>query len=192
MRKIIIDPVFCLGFALATLLLPLRLVLAWFLAVSVHELSHYLALKFCKVDIHDVKISASGAAIRIGNICGWKEIVCALAGPVGGLSLLLLSRWLPCTAVCGLLHSCYNLLPIFSLDGGRALRTALVKIFGLQTGERMHCFISSGIIIVLAGIGLYLCLRFNITMLLVGLLGSLLVIKFVRKFPCKPHKQIVQ
>jgi len=187
-----IEPGLYLFLAAAVLVLPLRLVIAWALAVTIHELSHYLALKLCGIIMRNIRISVSGIMMQVEELNGWKEIICSLAGPAGGLHLLLLSRWLPCTAICGLLHSCYNLLPIFSLDGGRAFKVVLIKLLGMRTGNKVHYFISCGLIAVLAIAGVYLCLCFDLILWPLLFVGILLALKCVRKFPCKPLKQIVQ
>ena len=136
------------------LLVPTKLVLAWGIAVAVHELSHYLALKFFCVDVNGICISAAGIQMNIGEMSVVQELVCALAGPMGGLCLLLFSKWLPCTAVCGFVQSVFNLLPIYPLDGGRALLCMFRKLFGNSLGEKVSkamgiiCIV---IIFVLAG-----------------------------------------
>ena len=58
---------------------------------------------------------------------GLAGFVIALAGPFGGLVLLLTARWLPRLAICGLMQSVFNLLPISPLDGSRAVSAMLQR-----------------------------------------------------------------
>ncbi len=109
----------------AILLLPLRWVLAWVLAVCIHESGHYFALRLCKVPIFGLRLSPLGVTMATGELQGRETVFCALAGPLFALIFTVLSPVLPCTAACILFQSLYNLLPIYPLDGGRALRTIL-------------------------------------------------------------------
>jgi Zn-dependent protease len=127
-----IDFGFCLFFACAVLLIPLRLVAAWMIAVSVHELAHYVALRLCNADIEGVRLTARGIVMKTGYIDSHCEFLCSLAGPFGSLLLLLLRRWMPCAAICGFIQACVNLLPIPSLDGGRALRSLILIISNIK------------------------------------------------------------
>lgn len=190
--KLKIEPFFYLYIASAVMLLPIRLVLAWLLAVLIHELSHYIALKVCKIEISNIRISVSGVIMQVNNLSGWKEAICALSGPAGGLFPLLLSRWLPCTAIFSFIHSCYNLLPMFSLDGGRVLKTALVKMLGARAGERTHFSVSCMLAGCLLVIGTFLFAYFNLPLWILLAIFSATVSNVMRKFPCKRRKQIVQ
>ena len=124
---------FCLFLACAVLLLPFKLVAAWMFAVAVHELFHYLALKACKVQVRRLRITARGVIMETELLEGFKGILCSVAGPIGGFSLILLRRWMPYAAICGFIQSCYNLIPIRPFDGGRALYYMLSKL-----KERKH------------------------------------------------------
>ena len=107
--------------ALLILLVPLRWLLAMAISVAVHELCHMAAIcAFC-IPIHSVRIGIGGATIQTQGMSLWQELVCSLAGPLGGLLLLPLARWFPVTAICAAFHSLYNLLPVYPYDGGRAL-----------------------------------------------------------------------
>lgn len=73
-------------------------------------------------------LSPSRAEIHTGPLEDSQELLCSLAGPVGSFSLFFLSHWLPKTAFCGVIQGMFNLLPIFPLDGGRALRCCLTLL----------------------------------------------------------------
>lgn len=108
--------------ALMLLILPLNWLLAAAAAAFFHELCHYFALLLCAIPVHSVQISGRGAVMDTAPMGLRQEFFCALAGPLGGLCLLLLIRWIPRIAICAGVQSLFNLLPVYPLDGGRALR----------------------------------------------------------------------
>lgn len=114
---------FCVLLALMLLLVPLPWMFAGCFAALVHEVCHYLAIRACTHRRTCVKIFSYAARMPLPEMSRGREVLCALAGPVGALGLLLLARWMPRVAVCSALQSAYNLLPIYPLDGGRALRS---------------------------------------------------------------------
>ena len=134
--------------ALSLLILPLRWLLAVLLAGAVHELGHYVALRLCGVNVSNLRIGIGGARMTVGDMGRWQELLCALAGPMAGLSLILLARWLPRTAVCACIHSAYNLLPVYPLDGGRAVHC-------ICASERVCRWIEWSCIGLIAFTGLY-------------------------------------
>ena len=124
--------------ALSLLLLPLRWVLAWLLAVAVHEGCHMLAVWLCGGSLESLRLNGWGASMVANDLTAPQELLCVLAGPIGGAVVLLpLMRYLPATAVCGLLQSAYNLLPFIDLDGGRALRIVLEFLLPKEKVERV-------------------------------------------------------
>lgn len=134
--------------AVALLILPLRWLIAVLLAGAVHELGHFAALRLCGADIRDFRIGLGGAQMTVGQMGRYQELFCALAGPIAGLSLILFARWLPRTAVCACIQSAYNLLPVYPLDGGRAVRC-------ICANERVRRFIEWGCLCLIATAGLY-------------------------------------
>jgi len=118
--------------AILILLVPLRWLFAMCIGAAVHELLHILALKLFRIHIYSIKIGPMGAAIHTQMISHQQELICALAGPIGALSLLLFVKWIPMIALCVFFQSLYNLLPIYPFDGGRALHC----IFHMLLPER--------------------------------------------------------
>lgn len=118
-----------IALALGLLILPLRWLVAAVIAAGFHECCHWVAIRLCGGEISDFRLDTVGAAMEIRGMSKGREMICALAGPAGSLLLLLLRKWFPAVAVCGLLQSAYNLLPIYPLDGGRALRCGVGILF---------------------------------------------------------------
>ncbi|MBQ8768996.1 MAG: M50 family metallopeptidase [Oscillospiraceae bacterium] len=107
------------------LILPLRWILAAVIAAAFHEVCHALAVYFCGGKVRRLSVGNRGAVMHADELPAVKALICILAGPAGSLLLLLLVRWIPRIALCALLQGFYNLLPIYPLDGGRAVRCLL-------------------------------------------------------------------
>lgn len=108
--------------ALLILVLPLKWLCAAIIAAAWHELCHWLAIKMMGGRLLRVSVGSSGTVMEAEVMAPWKKLVCSLAGPLGGLLLLMLLRWFPRIAVCATVQSVYNLLPLRPLDGGQVLR----------------------------------------------------------------------
>ena len=118
-------------------LLPIQIVLGWLISIVVHEMCHYVALRIFRIPIYNMVIKWNGVFIETGTMTFLQEFASAISGPMGGATLVLLGRWMPYTAICALIHTTYNLLPIFPLDGGRALRAAACYLLGGTKGLKL-------------------------------------------------------
>lgn len=110
-------------------------------AVICHELGHAAALWTMGVPICQLRLELSGAALVTAPMDYRSEIVCALAGPTVNLLFLVLRHQYPVFAMMSLLLACFNLLPVYPLDGGRILRAALL----LRWDERTVCMVMTSV-----------------------------------------------
>ena len=122
--EVIITPALLVAISISLILIPLRYLMSWLCAVIIHELGHYIALRCLNVPIISVTVDVKGIKILTGEMQLHEELLCAGAGPIGSLLLLLFIEWLPVIAVCGGVQGAFNLLPIFPFDGGRMIRAA--------------------------------------------------------------------
>lgn len=139
-----ISPAACIFLALSLLILPLKWLFAAIIAAAFHELCHVFAVYLCCGQVYRLDLGARGAKMNISPLSQPQELICALAGPIGGLLLLLFSRWIPRIALCAAFQSLYNLLPIYPLDGGRALRCG-VRIFLSEQRSRQVCAVAESL-----------------------------------------------
>mgnify|MGYP004610540773 CR=1 FL=1 len=149
----VIRPGAVLFLALLCYLAPLRTVGAFLLAMTIHELGHMGAIALCGGRLRGLCLGARGAVIAVEGLSSRQELLCALAGPGAGLLLPAFGRWLPMTALMALGHSLYNLLPVYPLDGGRALYCALSPMG--ERGWRQTQAVGLGTALCLGGLGLY-------------------------------------
>ena len=175
---------FFLG-ALLLLILPLKWLLAALSAAMIHELCHLAAVKLTGGRVLEICIGRGGASIKIGPMDSLKELICALAGPLGGFILLLFARWLPRIAICAGIQSIYNLLPVYPLDGGRALQCAAAIYFRPETGERICNFAEILCKFMLIGLAIYSTVALKLGFLPMFAVCIILFKTKSGKIPCK-------
>lgn len=154
-RKFTFSPGIFFSIAILLLILPFQWVFAMWVAALVHELFHLAALYLCKeIPLH-AGIYAGLAKIQIPGMSRKKELFCTLAGPLGSLLLLLLSPWVPRIAICVAVQSAYNLLPIYPLDGGRALSCLLSMLLPPPRAKRVLQYFENGVLAIVLLLGIY-------------------------------------
>lgn len=170
--------------AMGILILPLRWIIALVLAAAFHELCHLGAVYLCGGKILDFRLNADGAVIMAEPMSRGRVLFCTLAGPLGALLLVPFARWLPATAVCALFQSMYNLLPIFPLDGGRAVRTVAQMLLPEETADKLCSVLQWICVGTVCGVAVYgaFALKLGVMPLLFAL--ALLGKMNFRKIPC--------
>lgn len=186
-----IDPRSYFFGALLILLLPLDWLMAAVGAAAFHELCHALGIYLLGGKIKSVCISVGGAVMETEIPGKGRELLCALAGPMGSLLLITFCHIFPKLAICAGVQGIFNLLPVYPLDGGRAVRCCLdlcipQKAEGIQITIEIMALIS---LAALAAAGTFV-LSMGILPLFVTALFILKAI--LRKRPCKRKRFGVQ
>lgn len=119
---------FWIVLGLMALLFPARLLAGLVLAAAVHELGHILALRLTGGQVRRLTLHAAGARLDTDPMTPGREAICALAGPAAGALTVLARRVFPELALAGLVQTAFNLIPVYPLDGGRAVRNICCKI----------------------------------------------------------------
>ena len=177
-----------IGLALGILLLPLDWLMAGLLAAGIHELCHLIVIWFCGGRVEYLHLNAGGAQIGMVDLSAWQEALCALAGPLGGLVLVFFGRRIPRVAVCALLQSAYNLLPLYPLDGGRVVKCVATIFLAPDRGEVVIETVETVTILGVIVFVLHLSSLFSWNVWLI--MGALMVL--LRKIPCKRREERVQ
>lgn len=186
--RITLKPEFCIGFALLLLLLPLRWLLAWTVAAVFHELCHWAIIRVLGYRVLSVTVGFGGATIETEPMRRRDAFLCAISGPVGTLLLLFTARWFPRLAVCVCIQTMYNALPIFPLDGGRAVRCLVQRFVPEPWSQTVEALIGNGVLLTVGLLGAVatFLLRLGPIPLLFALI--LFIKHRCAKIPCKPAK----
>ena len=140
--EISVAPLALVWFALLLLLLPIDWLIAWSVAAVAHELFHCLAIILCRRRITGFCVSFNSAKIQTEPLTYGQTLFCAIAGPTGGFLLSICSSHFPQLAFCGFVQSVFNLLPVYPLDGGRAL-DAFTKLIFRENFSQIICKVVS-------------------------------------------------
>jgi len=181
-RQRLLGGISAIYWALMILLFPLTWLLPMILAALIHEFGHYLAIRCFGKRIRGVKVGISGALLETRDLSPAQEFICALAGPLAGLLPLLTIRIFPGVALCGLLQSLFNLLPVYPLDGGRMACCFFELLHLPQTFNRILSGVVLGTLVILSMYGA-IVFRLVITPIVVT---AILIYKAAKgKRPCK-------
>ena len=156
-RKLSVSVGFYLMLALMLLLIPFRWLFSAIVAAIFHECCHYVAIRLLCRHSATVKLYSYGARMPLPEMSRSKEMLCAMAGPVGGLFLTAFASLFPRLAVCAFLQSVYNLLPIYPLDGGRVIHALLSMLFSPPKAVTITRMIEICIKVGICLAGLYGC-----------------------------------
>lgn len=182
---IIVKPEFLVILAFTLLVFPFQWITAWILASLFHEFCHYIALRLSGCSVFQIQVSLNGAVMDTDLTDETREILCALAGPVGGLLLIFAGRWCPRLALCGLFQSAYNLIPIYPLDGGRAVSGVLRKLFSNVVAKRIQKVLEYSFLLLFILLGLYSALRLKLGLIPLIFAFILVIKNKLGKCTCK-------
>lgn len=186
-----IDPWTYFFTAFLVMILPLDWLLSALCAAVFHELCHIAVILALGGTIKNIHIGIGAAAIETEIPDKGRELLSALAGPAGSLLLLTLCHAFPKLSICACIQGLFNLLPVYPLDGGRALKCGLELVCPGKADKTLY----------LTEIIIYMLLTvFAVTGTMVLSLGImplivtiLLILKgILRKRPCKQSQIRVQ
>ncbi len=186
-----LDPWAPLFAALLLLTVPLDWLAAALGAAAFHELCHILAIRALGGRVLGLRIGLTGAVIDAELPVGWREPVCALSGPAGSFLLLMLCRVAPKLALCGLVQGAFNLLPIYPMDGGRAL-AFLLHTYLPNRAKYIQKATQYTTIAAFYTLTACLCAKGILPSFLVFWMFLAFLFRIFRKIPCKPGQSRVQ
>lgn len=153
--------------------------------VSIHELSHILAAKFCGMKVEKTLLTPIGMAARINYTSSRNsahEIIVHAAGPFSnvlmvGIGYIINSCFLDNSErmsffiLANISILCLNILPVLPLDGGRIFKSILLCNLGYKRTINIFFILSRIISVILMGVGIYQLLNcwYNMSLLFIGI-----------------------
>lgn len=140
-------------FFLLFLILPVPTVIAVFISILIHELSHAYVADRLGWMVSGIKIDLfTGSAAIDTNIHERDSIPVVAAGPLSNLALAIVSifigvffpyNFMATMVVVNILLFLFNILPIYPMDGGRILRDTLyLKLKNRRKSVRISAVVS--------------------------------------------------
>lgn len=159
MKRLDLAPGFAAALCLLRLLAEPRVFYAFLTAAAAHEAGHVMAIYLVGGRVTGIRLGMCDAKIETRGLGYRQEIFCALAGP--GMSVLvclaLRKAYATCAAI-SLLLGLFNAMPVYPLDGGRALRAGLCLVLPLGRAEAVSNI--AGLAVCAAGLaGAVFCAR---------------------------------
>lgn len=176
---------------LAVLLIPLRWVIAFILAVLVHELLHILFLGLFHIPIYAVSFDSRGIQIKTEPPAPLQELICAAAGPAGSICLIVLRNLYPELAMVGLVQGVYNLMPFYPADGGR-MAEAFLEFINCSKKDRIMKALKLAVHIGILLFFVFIIFYFPRWRLLTAICILSLTAPQIRKISCKAYPFEVQ
>ena len=109
------------------------------LAVLVHELCHFAAIRLTGGGVRKLELRLNGFVIVTDGLMSYRrELICAAAGPIGSAALAFIAARLGQYALSGISGAllAFNALPILPLDGGRMVYCAVAGLWGVSAAEK--------------------------------------------------------
>lgn len=135
--KLKISPGFC---ALVCLLgwVNGKVCLCFLIGILLHECGHLFLAKLLGVSVDGIAVQAGGAVIHSCNLNYRQELFVAMAGPFVSFLAAVVGKCISGQfAAVSLLLGAVNLLPVYPMDGGRILRSALCLLLSVERAQRI-------------------------------------------------------
>ena len=189
MSRIHIGPWFVLLWVLSIMIFPAKFIIAWVIAVVIHEFGHYIALKILGIKIFHVSFHFGRINIHTEAMSPLQQIITAIAGPVAGALLSLISFDMELVHIFALIQTCCNLIPLYPTDGGRVVTGILKLLLKADTASKVHSAIETVTSWILLLAAVVVSASFHLgPWLLLGIIFFLLKIKL----SCKQERQEIQ
>ena len=155
------------GFAASGLLLaaftPLSALLSFYAAATAHEAAHLAVIMLLGGEIKQMELGFLEVRICTGTLKYRTEFFAVLAGPCLNLACGMIFRTLwPSFAAMSMLLGIFNLLPVWPLDGSKAIRSGLSMLLPPTISDGICISLSYLVMGILLLFALYACKEWNL------------------------------